>query len=182
MSRGPTAAAEARRRVTDLVRQSGVGMLTTIDLDGRLVSRPMGLPQEEFDGDLWFFAYAGSATLRHIRVNPEVNVAFADRRHAFWVSLTGIAGEGYDRERAERLWRPALAAWFPAGPDTPGLTLIKVHAIAADCWDAASGTVTTLLGRARSGRPGGTGRSGADRAPGTRGARSADEHADYSSQ
>ncbi|WP_425487284.1 pyridoxamine 5'-phosphate oxidase family protein, partial [Micromonospora maritima] len=30
----------------------------------------MGLQEAEFDGDLWFFAYADSAKVRQIRVNP----------------------------------------------------------------------------------------------------------------
>ncbi|MFG2100541.1 pyridoxamine 5'-phosphate oxidase family protein [Micromonospora echinaurantiaca] len=131
----PSTTAEARRRVTELVRRAQICMLTTTGLDGRMVSRPMGLQEAEFDGDLWFFAYADSAKVRQIRVNPEVNVAFSDPRHHAWVSVSGTAQEGYDRATAERLWHPMLTAWFPDGLDTPGITLIKVHAGAAEYWD-----------------------------------------------
>ncbi|MDO3704580.1 pyridoxamine 5'-phosphate oxidase family protein [Micromonospora sp. C28SCA-DRY-2] len=145
----PTTTAEARRRVTELVRRARICMLTTVALDGRQVSRPMALQEADFDGDLWFFTYADSAKARQLRVNPEVNVAFADQRHGAWVSVSGTAQEAYDRARAERLWHPLLATWFPDGPDTAGLTLIRVHASSAEYWDSPGGAVVNLLGLAR---------------------------------
>ncbi|TDC37141.1 pyridoxamine 5'-phosphate oxidase family protein [Micromonospora sp. KC213] len=149
MSRQPTDHADARRRVTELVRHARVGMLTTTGVDGRLVSRPMTLPEVEFDGELWFFTSARSAKVRQIRVNPEVNISFPDQRRHGWVSVSGSAREGYDRARAERLWQPGLTSWFPDGLDTPGLTLIKVHAGAVRYWEPAGGTVLDLLDAAR---------------------------------
>ncbi|SCF14753.1 General stress protein 26 [Micromonospora haikouensis] len=163
MSSEPTSAADARSRVTELVRAARICMLTTIGLDGRLVSRPMGLQEAEFDGDLWFFAYADSAKVRQLRVNPEVNVAFADQRNHARVSIAGTAGEGYDRRHAERLWHPLLKTWFPAGLDTPGLTLIKVHAGSAEYWDSPGSTVVNLLGLARAAVVGKPPRAGENR-------------------
>jgi general stress protein 26 len=149
MSNEPSSAADARRRVTELVREARICMLTTIGVDGRMVSRPMGLQEAEFDGDLWFFAYADSAKVRQIRVNPEVNVAFSDSRRNAWVSIAGTAREGYDRAKAEQLWTPLLKAWFPGGLDTPGITLLKVRASSAEYWDSPSSTVVHLFGYAR---------------------------------
>ncbi|MEV7326903.1 pyridoxamine 5'-phosphate oxidase family protein [Micromonospora sp. NPDC093244] len=149
MSKEPTSATEARARVTELVRDARICMFTTIALDGRQVSRPMGLQEAEFDGDLWFFASADSAKVRQIRVNPEVNVSFSDQKHNVWVSVSGTARDEFDRARAERLWNPLLKTWFPDGLDTPGLTLIKVHASSAEYWDSPSSSVVNLLGFAR---------------------------------
>ncbi|RZU77265.1 general stress protein 26 [Micromonospora kangleipakensis] len=149
MSKEPTTSAEARGRVTELIRDARICLLTTTAVDGRLVSRPMGLQAAEFDGDLWFFAYADSAKVRQIRVNPQVNVGFSDQRHHAWVSVAGTAQEGWDRARAEELWNPLLRAWFPDGLDTPGITLIKVHASSAEYWDSPSSTVVNLLGFAK---------------------------------
>ncbi|WP_433343610.1 pyridoxamine 5'-phosphate oxidase family protein [Micromonospora sp. CA-111912] len=163
MSSEPTSAADARHRVTELIREARICMLTTIGLDGRLVSRPMGLQAAKFDGDLWFFAHADSAKVRQLRVNPEVNVSFSDQRNNAWVSLSGTAQEGCDRARAEQLWNPLLKTWFPDGPDTPGLTLIKVHVSSAEYWGSPSGTVVNLLGFARSAVTGKQPRAGENR-------------------
>lgn len=149
MSQQPTSAEDGRRRVTELIRDAHICLLTTTAVDGRLVSRPMGLQEAEFDGDLWFFAYADSAKIRQIRVNPQVNVGFSDQRRHAWVSVAGTAVEQWDRARAERLWHPLLKTWFPDGLDTPGITLIRVHAGSAEYWDAPGNTVVNLLGLAR---------------------------------
>ncbi|MFI5848938.1 pyridoxamine 5'-phosphate oxidase family protein [Micromonospora chalcea] len=149
MSNEPTTAADARRRVTELIRDARICLLTTTGVDGRLVSRPMGLQEAEFDGDLHFFAYADSAKIRQIRVNPQVNVGFSDQRHHAWVSVAGTATEEWDAGRAKELWNPLLKVWFPDGLETPGITLIKVHAGSAEYWDSPGSTVVNLLGFAR---------------------------------
>jgi general stress protein 26 len=139
MSKQSITAGAARPDLAELVRAARTCLLTTTAVDGRLVSRPMALPEAQFDGDLWFFAYRNSAKIRQIRVNPQVNVGFSDQRQRAWVSVAGTAQEDWDAARAERLWRPLLATWFPDGPDTPGITLIKVHAGSAEYWDAPGG-------------------------------------------
>ncbi|MEV6694069.1 pyridoxamine 5'-phosphate oxidase family protein [Micromonospora sp. NPDC051196] len=148
MSDEAMAVGAARQRLTGLIRAAGSCTLTTISLDGRLVGRPMLLQRAEFDGELWFFAYARSATLRQLRVNPEVEVSFADPGEQVRVSLSGTARDDHDPARAQRLWRPELAVWFPDGPTTAGLTLVAVHVTAARCWDRTGGRRLNLLGSA----------------------------------
>ncbi|WP_341716952.1 pyridoxamine 5'-phosphate oxidase family protein [Micromonospora sp. FIMYZ51] len=126
--------AAGRQRVTELIRAARVCTLTTIALDGRLSGRPMLLPQTEYDGELWFLAHAGSSTVRQLRVNPEVEISFGVPVQRRWMSLTGTARDSYQPERAEQLWQPELAPWFPDGPDAAGLTLIAVHITDARHW------------------------------------------------
>ncbi|MFG1952507.1 pyridoxamine 5'-phosphate oxidase family protein [Micromonospora sp. NPDC048830] len=145
MSSERARAADARRRVTELVRAARTCVLVTFRLDGRLTGRPMALQGTEFDGDLWFFSYADSAKVRQIRVNPEVNVAFTDQRSAAWVCASGTAQEAYDPDRARRLWTAPLRTWFPDGPDTPGLTLLRVHVSSVAFWAAPDGPRVDLL-------------------------------------
>lgn len=141
---------ERRETLKDLVKHARIGMLTSMTADGRHVSRPMGIQDVEFDGDLWFFAYADSDLVAQIAANPQVNVAFNDEKHNSWASVSGTAEQRTDRAKAEELWNPLLKAWFPEGLDTPNLTLVKVHAETAEYWAAAhSSTVVTLLGYAK---------------------------------
>ena len=150
MSDEAMAVGAARQRITELIRAAGSCTLTTISLDGRLVGRPMLLQRAEFDGELWFFAYARSATVRQLRVNPEVEVSFADPGEQVRMSLSGTARDDHDPARARRLWQPELAGWFPDGPATTGLTLVAVHVTAARCWDRTGGRRLDLLGGAGS--------------------------------
>ncbi|WP_254876946.1 pyridoxamine 5'-phosphate oxidase family protein [Verrucosispora sp. NA02020] len=153
---------DARRRITELIRAAEVCTLTTTSLDGRLVGRPMALQRADFDGELWFFADAGSSTVRQLRVNAEVAVGFHDPDGRVWVSMSGTARDDYDRARAERLWHPGLTGWFPDGVATSGLTLIAVHVTEARCWDARDGRSVGLLGQGGSGSGGGPASAGDD--------------------
>lgn len=139
---------DARQKVTDLLKKARIGMLTTMTADGKHQSRPMGLQEAEFDGDLWFFAYDSSNKIKDIAVNPNVNVAISESGNT-WISLTGTAEHVNDRAKAEELWNPLLKAWFKDGLDTEGLTLIKVHADSAEYWDSPNSGVVQLFGMAK---------------------------------
>jgi general stress protein 26 len=141
---------QQREKVKELVADAKICMFTTMTADGRHVSRPMALQDVEFDGDLWFFAYADSDKAQQVALHPEVNVAFTDAKQHAWVSVSGTADVVRDRAKAEELWNPLLKAWFPDGLDTPGVTLIKVSATSAEYWESAhSSRVVTLFGYAK---------------------------------
>ena len=91
---------QAREKITELVRSARICMLTTMTADGRHVSRPMGLQEAEFDGDLWFFLDDTSDKAEEIRRNPEVNVSFSDDDKRAWVSISGSAEVVRDEARA----------------------------------------------------------------------------------
>ncbi|OII35016.1 hypothetical protein BIU98_03490 [Curtobacterium sp. MMLR14_010] len=138
-----------QHHVVDLMSKAKVAMLTTTTADGRIVSRPMALQETEFDGDLWFFTYETSAKARQISAHPEVNVAFTDATGHSWTSLVGRASLVHDRERAKSLWAKPLQAWFPDGPQTEGLVLLKVEADTAEYWDGPSSTIAYIAQAAR---------------------------------
>ena len=140
---------DERQHVAKLVRRAKVAMLTTTTAQGKHVSRPMGLQEADFDGDLWFFAYDDSAKVAHIRATPEVNVSFTDSKHHSWTSIAGRAQVVQDRRKAEELYSPTLQAWFPDGLQTPGLTLIKVEADTAEYWEGPTSTVAWVAGNLR---------------------------------
>jgi len=136
-------------RVAELVDRATICMFTTMTADGRHVSRPMALQDLGFDGDLWFFADAGSDKVAQIGTDPQVNVSFANSKQNEWTSIAGTAEVVHDRAKAEQLWSKLLTAWFPDGLETPGLCLIKVHADSAEYWSGPSSKVVRLLGAAR---------------------------------
>jgi general stress protein 26 len=151
-----TSNAAARARVTELIREARTCMFTTMTEDGRHVSRPMGLQESEFDGDLWFFAYVDSDKARQIQVNPQVNVSFANQKGDAFVSIAGTASLVPDKAKQAKLWFPLMESWFPDGLETHGITLINVHAETAEYWDSP-GRMRNFMGQAKTavtGKPG----------------------------
>jgi len=124
---------DARKKLTELIKDGRTALFTTIDPEGCLVSRPMALQTVEFDGDLWFFTARSSNKVAEFTSNPAVNVAF--QSGTVWVSVSGNAEAVEDRTKAEELWNPFVKAYFPGGIDDPELLLVKVNATSAEYWD-----------------------------------------------
>ena len=129
---------EKLTKLREIIKAVDICMLTTVDENGELHSRPMSNNGDvEFDGDLWFFTYGSSLKADEVGRVPKVNASFADIKHQRYVSLTGEARVVRDRGKLEELWTPMLKAWFPDGINTPDIALLKVSAERAEYWDGS---------------------------------------------
>lgn len=123
-------------RLAALVRQIRVGMLTTIEPDGSLRSRPLHTVELDAQGRLWFFTDATSPkSARAEAGHHQVNIGYADPRDEDYASISGTARVVRDPERMRALWTPELGRWFPRGLDEPDLALLEVRIDKAEYWD-----------------------------------------------
>ena len=133
---------EKLAKLREIVKAVDICMLTTVDEQGGLHSRPMSNNREvEFDGDLWFFTYGSSHKGDEVGRVPQVNASFADIDAKQYASLTGRAEVVRDRAKIEELWKPRLRAWFPEGVETPDIALLKVSAERAEYWDGSQSLI-----------------------------------------
>jgi general stress protein 26 len=137
---------EAIQKLNELIKDIDFAMLTTIDEDGTLRSRPMVTQRSQFDGDLWFFTGASSPKVAEVMHDRHVNLSYADPKNQNYVSISGTARVVRDRKKMEELWNPAYKAWFPNGLDDPDLALLQVTAEHAEYWDSPSSAVVHALG------------------------------------
>ena len=121
--------------VAKLIEDIPIAMLTTIEADGALASRPMAALEMDEHGALWFFTDLRSSKVEHLRV---ANLSFTDAAHSTYVSLSGRGEIDTDRARIERLWTNFAKPWFPDGPESTNLALLKFVPDAADYWDGPS--------------------------------------------
>lgn len=137
---------EAIEKLNDLIKDIDFAMLTTIDTDGVLRSRPMATQKAEFDGDLWFFTSDKTHKTEEIDKDSRVNLSFANPDENAYVSVSGAAEIVKDKAKMEELWNPVLKAWFPKGLDDPTICLLKVTAEQAEYWDSPSSTLVQIAG------------------------------------
>ena len=121
-------------RLRVLIDKSRIGIITTIDADGHLVSRPMALKEREFDGDLWFFTEDPSHKTTEVREHPQVNVSLQSGKG--WVSLSGEAQVVHDAAKIDELWDTGAEAWFTDGRNDPKVALLRVVAHTAEYWSS----------------------------------------------
>ncbi|HEY2792259.1 MAG TPA: pyridoxamine 5'-phosphate oxidase family protein [Micromonosporaceae bacterium] len=138
---------EEIRKVADLINGNRIGMLTTIAPDGTLMSRPMALQDVEFDADLWLYAERNSRKVNHIGLNPQVNVTVGSGSD--WVSLSGTMAVVDDPGKKKDLWNAGVAAWFPDGPDSDDLVLLRIASESAEYWDTPGGRVASIVSFAK---------------------------------
>ncbi len=137
---------EAIDKLISLIEKIGFAMLTTIDTDGVLRSRPMSTQKTEIDGDLWFFTSDKTHKTEEIERDSRVNVSYAAPNDNVYVSVSGTSKVVRDRAKMEELWNPVLKAWFPDGLETPGICLLKVSVGQAEYWDSSSSTLVQIAG------------------------------------
>lgn len=143
-----TTRTDAIEKLRSLIKDIDFCMLTTVDEDGTLRSRPMSTQDAEFDGDLWFFTSDATPKAREVQRERQVNVSYADIGKQVYVSVSGTATLVHDRARMEQYWNPALKIWFPDGLETPDLALMKVNVSKAEYWES-DGKVATILEMAK---------------------------------
>lgn len=129
-------------------------MLTTIDDDRRLTSRPLTIA-EVHGGVLTFLVDAAAAwfgtieqaSLQHrpdvvgaVDRTPEtseVNLAITTGRNE-WLSVRGRPAVSADPATIDRLWHPAAAAFFD-GRDDPGIRALQISLLDGEYWSAPGG-------------------------------------------
>lgn len=134
---------ESISKVTKIINDSHIGMLTTINEDGALVSRPLAVQEVKYDGDMWFFTGLETSQVSHVGADARVNISFG--KNTEWVSVAGTAEVVTDRQKIHDMWNQAVEAWFPDGPDTPEVCLLHINSDSAEYWTSPGGRAATVL-------------------------------------
>lgn len=127
------------QQISQLLADIDSGMLTTVDDDGSLHSRPMSKSGTlDSEPTLWFFTYRSSHKVFEIEHNQQVNVSFSSYDQQRYISVSGTAELVKDPDKMQELWQPKLQTWFSQGLDDPDLALLKVNIHKVDYWDHQS--------------------------------------------
>ena len=138
---------DAVQHLGELIEDIKVAMMTTVEEDGSLRSRPMWTHElHTFEGELWFFTRQHSHKMDELEHDHHVNLSYAEPKRDQYVSLSGRCSMVKDREKMEKLWTPALKAWFPEGLEDPELSLLRVRVEKAEYWDTPSSRMVQLAG------------------------------------
>ena len=109
-------------------------MLSTLDSNGAVISRPMLPLWLDSDFALWFFTNLRS---EKVKQRDAINLSFIDSTRATYVSLSGYGEIHTERAFINRLWTPFAKPWFPDGPESNHLALLKFVPEVADYWDSS---------------------------------------------
>lgn len=127
--------------LSEKMRDIDYAVLSTRTEGGAIAGRPMSNNREvNYDGDSYFFSLDDARTVGDIRRDPKVGLGYQAKSgllgtRPFFLTVEGNAELIQDKARFAEHWTKDLDRWFEQGIDTPGLTLIKVHAERVHYWD-----------------------------------------------
>ena len=147
-----TATASDLQAVARMLATLDICMLTSRAEDGRLHGRPMSNNGKvEYDGDSWFFVNQESRTFSDVRSGPKVTISAQGSKGLLgkppmFMSIEGQAEIITDQGVLADHWTKDLDRWWPEGPNTPGIALLKVHAERIHYWDGEDEGEVPLAG------------------------------------
>ena len=133
-------------KLFELIKDVRVCMMTTVESDGSLHSRPMHSMDADEHGTLWFFTKLQSPKVAEISKDRQVNLAYSNPDDQHYVSVAGVAEVVRDKAKIEEKWSEPMRAWFPDGKDDPTIALIRVKPVRGEYWDSPSSTLVHLYG------------------------------------
>lgn len=120
-------------RFVDILEGIPTAMFVTIDSDGFPHARPLAVARVDREGVVWFVTHSETTKIAEISRAPLVGLTFQDHtRHA---SASGRVELVRDPELVREMWSESWRLWFPDGPDTPELVLVKVVISHGEYWD-----------------------------------------------
>ena len=122
------------KSLLELIREIEIGLLTTLDGEHRLHTRPVQTLRCDANGVLWFFTDVGSSKAEEMRSDARVSIGYAHLATGRYAAVEGRARIGRDRGKAAELWSPLQRAWYPQGLDDPRLAVLEVHIERAEYW------------------------------------------------
>lgn len=133
---------QEKQIVKELLENYETTMLTTHDIEGGLVSRPMTAQRPGENGSVWFFVSKDSDSVKEIQANAEVNISFTQGKS--FLSISGEASIVNEVEKKKELWYPELKYWFDGkGPEDSEVTLIHVSTQTARYWTTIESSDTS---------------------------------------
>lgn len=141
----------------ELLDRHDTALLMTRGADGHFHARPMAM-QSDVDSveELWFVTQDDSEKVHDLEHDGDCCVALvSNERASTYVSMSGTAELVRDPVRVRAVWNGGWNTWFPDGPDTPRLVLIRFAPAHAEYVRAATGRLAEVTEFVRSlvGRP-----------------------------
>ena len=129
------------QKVAETLKDIDFVMLNSHTEGGQIAGRPMSNNRDvDYDGDSWFFVDDASRTFADVSRDAKVTLTAQGDKGLFGKPPLFLAIEGEveivrDKAAFAAHWTPELERWWPEGPESQGLALLKVRATRIHYWD-----------------------------------------------
>src|ERR1700735_74436 len=135
-------------KLSQLIRDIRVALLTTIDRDGHFHTRPVQTLQVDADRTLWFFTDWSSSKVDELQHDVRVSLGYAEPAKNLYCAVSGMGNLIRDVQKAKQLWGIEQRAYYPDGPEDERLALLRVQIDRAEYW-IAPGRISYIVAAVR---------------------------------
>lgn len=139
---------DGEKKLYEMIDKVKIAMLTTVEANGQLHTRPMHNQEADDQGDIWFFTEKNGAIASELAGNTQVSLGYADTGGTY-VALSGTGEMVHDKGAIDAKWTEDNKAWFPAGKDDPNIALLRVTPDRGEFWDFNSSTIVQAVAYVR---------------------------------
>ena len=95
-------------------------------------------------GPIWFFSSTSASLVQAMAEHDLAVFSFVSKGQDIFATVHGHLIRSTDRSTIDRLWNPAVAAWYKGGKDDPALALLRFDPTRAEIWRDATGFLAGL--------------------------------------
>ena len=131
--------------ISEAMRDIDFCILSAKAADGSIGARPMSNNRRvDFTGDAWFFTYEDARMVDDIARDGKIGLAYQGKagliggvvgKPGIFIAVESDAALIRDKQQFAEHWDKSLDRWFPQGPDTPGLVMLRATARRIHYWD-----------------------------------------------
>lgn len=136
---------EAVEKIKELATGADICMFTTSLSRLPLTARPMSTVDVDEEGNIWFISKRSSDKNAAIAEDSRVQLFYASRNDAEYLSVYGDASIIIDKELFKEKWVPEAKAWLSEGVDDPEMSLIRVAPVDSYYWDTKHSKYIALI-------------------------------------
>lgn len=142
---------EAINKLKQLVEEIDICLFcTNLKKDDGETCRPMSSQKVCDEGNIWFFSEVDSIKNREIEQDSQVQLFYSHPGIDSYLVVNGVAELVFDKAKIEKLWSPAVKAWFPEGKNDPSISVIKVKPTSGYYWDTKGSKMVNFFRMAAS--------------------------------
>jgi general stress protein 26 len=150
------------QELANLIAQLRVGMLTTVDHEGCLHSRPLTTLKMDSDSALWFLISISSQKVGDLDNFASIGLCYGNGEGTY-ISISGTTQIVRERAIIQELWTSLAKSWFPGDADDPDLAALKVQVQRAEYWHGPASRFVQLYAIAKATVTGDSGALGTHR-------------------
>lgn len=147
--------------ISEAMRDIDFCTLSARAADGSIGARPMSNNREvDFSGDSRFFTYEDARMVADIARDGKIGLAYQGKpgllggvigKPGIFIAVESDAELVRDKAEFAEHWDKSLDRWFPEGPDTPGLVMIRARARRIHYWDGEEEAEVPLAAQSNGG-------------------------------